>query len=321
MSFVEEFRKLQLTMPRIALQFSQSENSEYTNYAFKNKNCYLVFGSHYNEDCYHLQYCYADRDCMDCDRTDKSELCYECTFCSNLYNCNYLFNCFTCSDCEYGFDLVNCRNSFLCAGLRNVEYHIQNKPVGREKYQEEVARLKSTFTPKQFLGELEKVRQSVPQVAIVQRNCEHCLGSYLENCKNLFACYNATNAEDCFYMQTIAHNVKDSCDCDSIGYDLSELLYECIGNSGNVNCNFCYASWHNHDLEYCELVFNSHHCFGCISRNHAEYEILNKKYSKEEWFKKVAEIKDELRDQRLYGKWLLPSTYPYEDTIAPLHYL
>ena len=140
MSFADEFKKLQLSRPRIALQMSNSENSAYTNYAFKNKNCYLVFGSHYNEDCYYLQYCYADKDSCDNDKIDKSE-----------------------------------------------------------------------------------------------------------------------------------------------------------------------------------LVFNSHHCFGCISRNHAEYEILNKKYSKEEWFKRVAEIKKELKREKLYGNWILPSTYPYEDTIAPLY--
>ncbi len=121
-------------------------------------------------------------------------------------------------------------------------------------------------------------------------------------------------------MKTIAHAAKDSVDCDSIGYAPSELLYECIGNSGATNCNFGYASWHNSDLEYCEQVFNSKHCFGCISRSHAEYEILNKKYSPEAYFKKVAEIKDELRREGLYGKWLLPSTYPYEDTIAPLYF-
>lgn len=320
MSFLDDFRKLQLSTPRIALQFSQSENSEYTNYAFKNKNCYLVFGSHYNEDCYHLQYCYADKDCVDCDRTDKSELAYECTFCSNLYNSNYLFNCFTCSDCEYGFDLVNCKNCFLSAGLRNAEYCIKNQPVPKELYAQKVRELQSILSSKQLLNELEKVKMTVPQVAVIQRNCENCLGSLLENCKNSLYCFSGTDLEDCIYLQTIAHHIKDSVDCDSIGYDPCELLYECIGITGSINCNFCYASWHNSDLEYCELVFNSHHCFGCIARNHAEYEILNQKYPKDEWFKRVAEIKDELRKQGFYGKWLLPSTYPYEDTIAPLYF-
>lgn len=320
MSFIDDFKRLQLKQPRIALQFSQSENSEYTNYAFKNKNCYLVFGSHYNEDCYHLQYCYADKDCVDSDRLDKSELCYECVFCSHIYNGNYLFNCFTCSDCEYGFDLVNCQNCFLCAGLRNVSYHIQNRPVPKEEYATRVAAFKGNYNSEQLLKGLNEVRLTVPHVAVIQKNCENCFGSLLENCKDTSFCFNGTDLEDCLYMQTIAHHAKTSCDTDSIGYDPSELLYECIGINGGINFNFCYACWHSSDLEYCELVFNSHHCFGCIARSHAEYEILNQKYSPEDWFKRVTEIKDELKRENMYGKWLLPSTYPYEDTIAPLYF-
>lgn len=319
MSFLDDFRRLQMKMPRIALQFSQSENSDYTNYAFKNKNCYLAFGSHYNEDCIYDQYGYSNKDCVDCDSTERSELAYECVCCGNIYNGKYLFNCFTSADCEFGFDLVNCRNCFLSAGLRNVEYHIQNKPVPKEKYQEEVAKWKSTHPASALLGELEKIRQTVPHVAFIQKNCENSLGSYLENCKNCFYSFNGTNVEDCSYVKR-ANDLKDSIDCDNIGYDPSELLYECIGNSGNTNCNFCNACWHNSNLEYCELVFNSHDCFGCISRSHAEYEILNVPYSKEDYFKKVTQIKIELKKEGLYGTWLLPSTYPYEDTIAPLYF-
>lgn len=320
MSFVDDFKKLQLSQPRIALVASDSENSDYTNYAYKNKNCYLVFGSHYNEDSFHLQYCYADKDCMDSDRLDKSELSYECVFCSNLYNCNYLSGSFTCSDCEFGYDLVNCKNCFLCTGLRNAEYHINNKPVPKEEFNEIKKSYKEKQSEKELIDELVKVRLTVPHIALVQKNCESCMGSYLENSKNIFACYNTTGSEDCFYMSTIAHHVKDSCDCDSIGYDPSELLYESIGINGGVNFNFCNACWHSSDLEYCEQVFNSHHCFGCISRSHAEFEILNRKYPKEEWHKRVAEIKAELKREKLYGQWILPSSYPYEDTIAPLYF-
>ncbi len=316
--FVDNFKKLQLTQPRIALQFSQSENSEYTNYAFKNKNCYLVFGSHYNEDSLYLQYCKATKDCVDCDKIEDSELCYESVFCTNIYDCNYIFNSFTCSNCEYGFDLVNCKHCFLSVGLRNAEYHIRNKPVHKELYLEEVKKLKSQLTSQQLLQELAVLRLTIPHVALIQKNCENCMGSFLENSKNCFSCYNGSNLEDCFYIGTIGNSVKDSIDCDCIGYDPSELLYQCIGNSGNTNCNFCYASWHNSNLEYCEHVFNSHDCFGCISRSHAEYEILNKKYEKEEYFKKITEIKDELRKDGIYGDWILPSTYPYEDTVASI---
>lgn len=52
--FVQKFEELRQKMPRIALLSSNSENSEYTNFAYKNKNCYLAFGSHYNEDSFYL---------------------------------------------------------------------------------------------------------------------------------------------------------------------------------------------------------------------------------------------------------------------------
>ncbi len=320
MPFIDEFKKLQFSQPRIALVASNSENSDYTNYAYKNKNCYLVFGGHYNEDTYYSQYTWKCSDCSDCDKLSESELCCECIFGSNLYNCNYLYNCFSCSDCEFGFDLAGCKKCFLCAGLRNASYFIQNKPVSKESFEQEIKNLKKARGLPQMFKEAEKIRRTAPHVNLLQKNCEHCMGCFLENCKNLFYCFNATNAEDCCYMGTNIDAVKDSMDCDCIGYDLSELLYECIGNSGNFNCNFCNACWHNNDLEYCEMVFNSNHCFGCISRSHAEYEILNKKYPPEEWKRRVTEIKNELKMQKLYGKWLLPSTYPYEDTIAPLYY-
>lgn len=306
-------------MPRIALVSSQSENSDYTNYAFKNKNCYLVYGGHYNEDSLYSQYPYKTTSCVDCDKLSKSELCYECVFGSNLYNCNYLFNCFTCSDCEFSFDLVNCKNCFLCAGLRNVEYHIQNKPVRKEDYTKEVEKLKKEQSTESLQKKLKKVRETVPHVYVLQKNCENCVGSFLENSKGCFCCFYCTNAEDCFYIGTNGDNVKDSMDCDNIGYDLSELLYECIGNSGNFNCNYCNSCWHNSDLEHCDSVFNSHDCFGCVSRSHAKYEILNKPYKKEEYFKKVREIKEEIKKAGLESQWLLESTYPYEDSMAALY--
>lgn len=319
MSFIKDFEKLQLHAPRIALVASDSENSAYTNYAYKNKNCYLVFGGHYNEDALYSQYPYKNRDCVDCDSTEEIELCYECILSSNLYNCNYLFNCISSSDCEFGFDLVNCQHCFLSAGLRNAQYTIQNKAVSKEVYEQEIQKWKSTHTTLQLFEELEKIKTQVPHVQVIQKNCEGSLGSFLRNCKNCFYCFQATALEDCCYMKR-ANDVKDSVDCDNIGYDPCELLYECVGNSGNTNCNFCNACWHNSNLEYCDLVFNSHDCFGCISRSHAEYEILNQKYSKEDYFKKIAEIKEELRREGLYGKWFMESTYPYEDTVAALYY-
>lgn len=53
---------------------------------------------------------------------------------------------------------------------------------------------------------------------------------------------------------------------------------------------------------------------------HAEYEILNKKYSKEDYFKRLDEIKKELLSQNQWGQMWIPSTYPHEDTLAATYY-
>jgi hypothetical protein len=69
------------------------------------------------------------------------------------------------------------------------------------------------------------------------------------------------------------------------------------------------------DLEYCELIANSKNCFGCVGLNHKEFYILNQPYSREDYFKRVAEIKDQLKREGSYGRWF-PSTYPIEDTVT-----
>ena len=52
-NFFDQFSNLLKTAPRLALQRSPEydENSDYTNYAGKNKNCYLIFDSDKNWDC------------------------------------------------------------------------------------------------------------------------------------------------------------------------------------------------------------------------------------------------------------------------------
>ncbi|MBI5413608.1 hypothetical protein HZA42_04640 [Candidatus Peregrinibacteria bacterium] len=82
------------------------------------------------------------------------------------------------------------------------------------------------------------------------------------------------------------------------------------------NCNFCFACTTSSDLDFCELVFNSKYCFGCIGLNHKEYYILNKPYSREDYFKRVAEIKEELKCDSDYGRGFWSPTYPFQDTVG-----
>lgn len=320
MSFIEDFKQLQQKTPRLAIINTNSENSAYTNYSTFNRNCYLVSGTHYSEDVYHAQYCVGLTSCVDCLDVEKSELCYECIFCEKCYQCSFGIYLIGSMNCDFCYDLTNCQNCFLSSSLQNQSYCILNKQRTKEEYEAERSFLLKSHSQKELLEMLENLRQKTPQRNVFQKNCENCLGSDLRNSRNLFYCFSVKNAEDVIYGGTNCNQCKDAVDVDNIAATMAQELYQSLGVTGSYSLICCNVNWFSQNCSYCELVFNSHDCFGCIGRNHAEYEILNVKYSKEEYFKRIAEIKEELKKEGQWGKMWIPPTYPFEDTIAAYYY-
>jgi hypothetical protein len=98
--FFDQFAELLQVAPRPNLQRAPQfdENSDYTNYAGKNKNCYLIFDSDKNESCLYSYSINSCVDVMDCFRCERCELCYECLDCTNCYQSSYLQDCDGCSE-------------------------------------------------------------------------------------------------------------------------------------------------------------------------------------------------------------------------------
>lgn len=152
-----------------------------------------------------------------------------------------------------------------------------------------------------------------PRVFGRQLNTENCIGDYIFNSKNCFLCFDARECQDCLYSDRPIGS-KDLMDC-AFTHLNCEGDYMIVSSNQTVNSNFCFVIDFCHDCEYCMYVYNSHHLFGCISRNHAEYEILNQKYPPEAWFKKVREIKEQMKKDGTYGK-MLESDFLLKDTIV-----
>ena len=57
-SFFDQLRELYYDVPKfnVTSNFLLDKNSDYTNYAGSNKNCYFTFGADFNEDCYYDLY-------------------------------------------------------------------------------------------------------------------------------------------------------------------------------------------------------------------------------------------------------------------------
>lgn len=313
MDFLEELDRLRLKTPRLYNINIGSENSDYCTHSDKNKNCYLLFAANFNEDCLYGGIVLNSRDCMDVNYCEYSELCYDCLDIDHCYNCMTGQDLKNCSDCMFCYDCTGCQNCFGCVGLRQKQYYFFNEPLSKEEYAKRIKAydFKNRETWKQIFQPFIELMKKIPRRAAHLTQSENCTGEFVVRSKNCFACFDAHESEDCFYLQD-AWRTKDSADLTFS--DGTELCYECFSLGLNsYNCNFCNFIRTCSDCEYCELCFNCKHCFGCVGLQSKEFYILNQPYSRDEYFKKVTEIKAAMRADKTYGKHL-STTYKYEDT-------
>lgn len=194
---------------------------------------------------------------------------------------------------------------------------IKNKKYSKDEYEKKVAELKSQHSKEELFAMLEDMKKSVPHMQFHALNNENSSGDYIYNSKNTYGCYDVKAMEDCAYCNN-AVSLKDCLDMSNSYYN-SELCYEVMSEMNLVNCNFCVTCFDSHNLDHCEHVYGSHDCFGCFSLKGAEYCIFNQKYSREEYERKVAEIKKKMIDNGEYMQFP-SSTYPYEDSNAAMHW-
>lgn len=302
MDFVLELAKLIKSTPRHALPMQENENCPYNLYLYRSRDCYLCFGSSHLESCFFMDTCLYNKDCADGDFINHCELCYECLHCENCYNSDFCLDCKSCTDCKFCFECQGCMNCFGCVGLRKKEFHIFNKPYSKEEYFKMLPGLK-LMSEDQIRAKMEELRAKFPHPPMHQVASESVAGDYITNSKNCFMCFHAEKCQDCAYLYDEIVGLKDCMDCTHV--QDCELCYNLMSASEcyNVDCSWWAAN--SQDCMYCYCIQASKNCFGCVYLQRREYCILNQQYSKEEYFKKIAEIKDDLRKKGLHGKYLV----------------
>ncbi|MEK7547277.1 MAG: hypothetical protein AAB540_00110, partial [Patescibacteria group bacterium] len=242
---------------------------------------------------------------------------YDCVDCIECYNVNFSQDLNNCTDCDFCYDCTGCKNCFGCVGIRRKQFMINNKAYSREEYSRRMKELKDPNNREKFLETLEQMKLPAPHLYTHVLNIENCTGDYVYNSRNSLNCFDAKQLEDCYYCNNSVA-LKDCLDMSNSYYN-SELDYEVMSEMNLYNCNFCVTCFDSQNLDHCELVYNSHDCFGCFSMKHAQYCIFNEKYPKEEYFKKVEQIKKEMLGSGEYMKFPA-STYPYEDSNASMEF-
>ena len=320
-TFFEQYRELYLKVPRASklTAYTYDENSEYTNHAGMNKNCYMLFDSDYNHDC---MYGSGNLHCKsNCDnyRMSKSELCYQCIDCTNSYNLKFSQDCENCSDSAFLKNCIGCKECFMCSNLKNKQYYIFNQQKTKEEYEQYMQGLGSYSKTIEFINYYRQFIQNYPQRYIHGSQYENVSGDYLVNSKNAINCFDSLELWDCKNITKGFGNTKDSFDCDEIGNG-AELAYECCYSGYNLNnCKFTAKTLDNvSNLYYCLNCNHSKDCFGCISAFHKQYCILNKQYTKEEYEALVPRIIEHMKQTGEYGE-MIPiqlSDFAYNESDA-----
>lgn len=314
--FFEQFKEHRFTVPRIALANSKSINSEYTNQASENKDCYMLIAASYNEYCLYGNWYNSSRECVDCWSIKECELCYECLDMLKCYKSGWLETAVDCNECFFGFDLRGCTSCFGCVNLRNKSYCWFNEQLTKEEYEKRFQAL--TWSQEEIQSNIEKTNALRISLPVKHYHGGHIVvstGDYMAHNKNAQQVFNCYENENIKYCQ----DAWEAKDC----MDLTETLrnenqYELEGNGwSNGGVSSC-KQWYGTDVFYSELSWYSDNLFGCVSMIKKKYCIFNKQYSPEEYKKLKARIITHMKETGEWGEFfpMEISPFSYEDTVA-----
>lgn len=316
--FFPQFHELMKKVPRgsLGIVSSTNVNSDYCNYVYDVKNCYLCFGSIHCEDCLYGNP-YESRDCVDSFLVREGELCYECIDCEKCYSCDFCQACTGCNDCWFCYECDGCSDCIACTGLRHKKYHIANKGFSKEEYKKfkEGLKLNTHEGIQKAADFLEKEKLKFPHRAARIINSEDCTGNFIVSSKNIHHSFDVKKCWDCAYCAQVI-DFKDTYDSNYCEH--AELLYEHIGHAYNYNVKFSLISGNCKNCDYTDFCVHSHDLFGCISMKRNEFCILNKQYSKEEYFEMVEKLKARMTERGEYGEFFPAEISPfrYKETVA-----
>lgn len=314
--FFTQWQDLFKTVPLINLYTVRSENSDYCNYIGDAKNCYLCFGSIVMEDCLYGSP-YHSKQCVDSLLIRECELCYECITSERLYHCHYCQDCFDSRDLLMCFDVKTSHDCIGSSGLRNAAYMVFNKQLTESEYQRYSQQL-NLSDPKQFAqlqSEFQKVLLKTPHHFMTGIKNEQVTGNYINNSHQAFQCFDVSKVENTSY----AAQVIDLKDCYDINYtEENELCYEYWGNYRNTHAIFSSTSYGCNNLTYSTACESSHDLFGCTGLRKAEFCILNKQYTEQEYKDTVAKLIDHMKTTGEYGEFFPAhhSPFAYNETVA-----
>ncbi|MBI5621751.1 hypothetical protein HY933_02725 [Candidatus Falkowbacteria bacterium] len=311
-TFFDQFGALMKAVPRISSYNRNSVNCDYSNAIVDSKNCYLLFSSR-AEDCYFGYKVIDSQDCVDNLGLNNCQLCYQCTDSARCFNVAYSRYALDCRDAVFLFNCSGCHDCFMCANLKNKEYHWLNQPLSKAEYDRRLAewRAGSYQAVQQFQRQFDELNQTTIRLFSQQKNCTNCSGDNLRDSKNCFHCFDMVGGNGNRYSADSAVNTKDIMDS-SVGSLDNELIYEVLSTITGYRVMFGTYCWACNFCQYCDhLLLGGSYCFGCSGIKNGKYAILNKEYEEAEYTRLVQKIIGQMKRDGEWGEFFPVSLSPF----------
>jgi len=309
--FFEQYEELRRSVPHLAMVNSNSVNSEYTNQANNNRDCYMLVTSNECDKCIYGSWNQYSYFCSDCYMVGKSEFCYECVNITKCSNCAWLYDSSDCVNVYFSSDCKDCSDCFGCVGLRSKRYYWFNENIGTEEYKkriQEFARNRESIN--QVKEKFLKYKLQFPHKYYHGFQAQNSFGDYMENVERSRQVFNCRDNKDTAYMQDVWLRTEDCQDCTEI--IVGELSYEMQGVETphrTIVARSCLNTIT--DSCYCDMCFGVNNCFGCFGLKQSQYCILNKQYDKTEYLKLKEKIIAHMRKTNEWGEYFPSNVSPF----------
>jgi len=329
--FFDQFRELFCSSPLPSRTVRNLVNSEYVNQGANLKDCYLVFGSTYLENCAYVDQSTHTKDCYESTALIDCELCYECFSNQRCYRVLYSQYCDDSQNIIFCRDCIGCVNCIGCTNLRNKSYCIFNQQYTKEDYAKKLEELAPVSQQKlQMLRDKSYAFWETNPIRYVRgRHNVDTTGEYISNSKNVHNSYYINDGENLKFCQFLyAGKSRDSYDHYRFGGN-SELVYE-SATAGDDSSRIMFSdscTQNSSDIQYSFRCVGATHLFGCVALDHKSYCILNKQYTKKEYEALIPKIIKHMNEMSYidkkgntykYGEFFPEelSPYPYNTTVA-----
>lgn len=327
--FFEQFKELLSKVPLANLGNSNCPGSPYGNHNEDCKYSYLLYASYMNERVHYSAGIIGAKDCIDMYKSKNSELCYFDTLCGGSYKLHFSYDTNESVNSffiKYGQTLQDCIG---CVNLVHKNNCILNVQYTKEEY--EIKKKELDFGSYKILTEFEdtynKFALNFPNRSANIRKSIDSTGDNIMNAKNTKHSFDVfTDVEDSKYLIHVV-NLKDSYDVYG-GGGVASLVYEGI-DTGLQGSEQLFSVLNHTCLQtfYTYMCYNSQNLFGCVGLRGKQYCILNKQYTKEEYFKLVPKIIQHMTERPYvdkkgivykYGEFFPSeiSPFAYNETIA-----